>query len=461
MSDFTPRLFSMEEPRDDGRVLCRRCWGSGRADEQGCDACNGKGWLLSSEKQTGESGVNVGDNVVEIGGAARTKVSGGSTKYESTRQKTELERLYEYLNKVKRRIAILETGSPSRQVGAEEGSVDDRGSQVRRGPPATAEEFLDLLERSQLLDAERLQAARSLNDARSFAKRLVTAGVLTGWQATQLAAGRSSFLLGKHKLIRLLGGGNMGVVFLAEHVTMGRRVAIRVISRDLSSDSRLLERFLDEARTLAEVEHPNIIRAYNVDKSGEHYYLVMEYVDGHNLDKIVRSQGPLDYGLAADYVRQAAEGLHHGHENGFIHGNVKPSNLLVDRSGVVKIVDLGLSGLQESGRPGSSDNKHMLDSIDYLSPECAFGSMDIDRRADIYSLGCTLYFLLTGQPPFPKGLLSEKLMKHQSAEPESIRTFRADAPAALVEACGKMMAKKPEDRYETCLVVARHFAALK
>ncbi len=329
----------------------------------------------------------------------------------------------------------------------------------------SAKEFLDLLEKSGLLDHGRLAQARSDvregENATTLAKRLVETGLLTDWQGAQLVAGRSSFTLGKYKLIRLLGRGGMGGVFLAEHMTMHRRVALKTISRDFGSTPGSLEQFLLEARTIATLDHPNIVQAYNFDQEGGRFFLVMEYIDGQDLEQIVEEQGPLEGNVAADYIRQAADGLQHGHERKIIHCDIKPSNLLLNDKGVVKIVDMGMSRLQDPDKAGEgTGGDQILGSVDYLAPEQALESKDFDHRADIYSLGCTLYFLLTGRPPFPEGSLHEKLMKHQTVEPAPVTESRSDLSEKLVEVCEKMMAKEPAGRYQSAAEVGKALAKL-
>jgi len=328
---------------------------------------------------------------------------------------------------------------------------------------ATAEEFFDTLDKSDLLSPEQLADARSAakgnDDPTAIAKVLIRQDLLTRWQAGQLLAGRSSFFLGKYKLIELLGRGGMGNVFLAEHTTMHRRVALKIVSRQVRKDPASLERFLSEARAIAALDHPNIVRAYSVDNEADRYYIVMEHVDGIDLRRMIVDDGPLDYETAADCIRQAADGLAHGHDRNMIHCDIKPSNLLVNEQGVVKIVDMGLTRLscEEEAKKNEPDDK-VLGSVDYLAPEQALESADFDHRADIYSLGCTLYFLLTAQPPFPEGTLHERLMKHQTQPPPSIRKQRPDAPRELVDLCEKMMAKKAEDRPQSAEEISRILA---
>jgi len=259
---------------------------------------------------------------------------------------------------------------------------------------SSTEQLLGLLEKSQLLEGEQLDEARRIAQdqprPKPAARALVKAGLLTRWQAGQLLAGRSSFLLSKYKLIDLLGRGGMGSVFLAQHCTMNRQVALKVVSREIAEDPAALERFLAEARAIASLNHRNIVQAYSVDSEGSRYYIVMEYVDGPDLRHLVRDKGPLDYRRAAEYVRQVAEGLAHAHEQKIIHCDIKPSNLLVNAQGVVKILDMGLArlaGRTQAAGPDQSEN--VQGSVDYLAPEQARADGELDHRADIYALGCT------------------------------------------------------------------------
>ena len=213
---------------------------------------------------------------------------------------------------------------------------------------------------------------------------------------------------------------------------------------------------MSEARAVAALDHPNIVRAYSIDNEDDRYYLVMEYVEGIDLKRLVEADGPLDCERAVDYIRQAAEGLDHAHQKNMIHCDIKPSNLLVNEQGVVKILDLGLARLTSGEEPGSGGpDEGVLGSVDYLAPEQAMRSPTMDHRADIYALGCTLYFLLTGRPPFPTGSLTARILKHQTDEPADIRAEQPEVPADLVAICRKMMAKRPEDRYASAAEVCQ------
>jgi len=335
----------------------------------------------------------------------------------------------------------------------------------------SADTFLDLLRRSGLVERDQLHAvlldlqqshpAAVLADAERLAACLVETGIVTRWQADRLLEGRyKQFFVKKYRLLDQLGKGGMSSVYLAEHVLMQRRVAIKVLPKNRVADSSYLARFHREAQAAAALDHRNIVRAYDVDNEGDIHFLVMEYVEGHDLQQLVRERGPLDYAVAAEYIRQAAEGLAHAHQAGLIHRDVKPANLLVDQKNVVKLLDLGLARFTGEDRASLTVayDENVLGTADYLAPEQAIDSHGVDGRADIYSLGCSFYYLLTGHPPFPNGTLPQRLMAHQKQQPPSITKDRPDAPPDLVEICAKMMAKKPQQRYESAVEVAQLLA---
>jgi serine/threonine protein kinase len=331
---------------------------------------------------------------------------------------------------------------------------------------STSEEFLDALEKANLVESDQLAAARrqaaDALDLRALCKALIQQNILTAWQVGQLLVGRASFYVGQYKLIDLLGSGGMGHVFLACHTMMNRTVALKRMSKQLSNDPASRDRFLTEARAVAALDHPNIIRAYSVDYDDGRYYMVMEYVEGTDLQKMVAQQGPLGFEDAVGYIRQAADGLAHAHQRGLIHCDIKPSNLLVNLQGVIKILDLGLSRFRDdSSSPDDSTYRgtdQLVGTVDYMAPEQALGSPDLDHRADIYSLGCTLYFLLCGHAPFPHGTLHEKLLRHQTQMPASLLDERPGMPRDLAEFCERMMAKEPGQRIQTADEVSRFLA---
>ncbi|HEY2840003.1 MAG TPA: serine/threonine-protein kinase [Pirellulales bacterium] len=328
--------------------------------------------------------------------------------------------------------------------------------------------FLDLVRRSGLVEPNKLEAALAELDQRAAANptsdsgivcsHLIEAGLLTEWQSERLLEGRhKGFFLGKYKLLGHLGTGGMSSVYLAEHVTMCRRVAIKVLPHSRVKDSSYLARFYREARAAAALDDPNIVRAYDVDSDVEKqtgketHYLVMEYVEGRDLQVAITADGPLTPAQAADYMRQAASGLAHAHQVGLIHRDIKPGNLLIDLKGQVKILDMGLAAFSDDSQASLTiaHDERVLGTVDYLSPEQAIDSHTVDGRADIYSLGCTLYFSLVGHPPFPEGSSPARLMAHQTQEPVSIRKKRNDVPEDLIAICTRMMAKRRENRFQT------------
>ena len=320
---------------------------------------------------------------------------------------------------------------------------------------AARDKVLDDLRRSSLLDEERiskfLTEQDSDADGQTLLGKMVESGLLTQWQADGLLAGKwRGFFLGKYKLLQPLGNGAMGTVYLAEHKVMRHRVAIKVLARHLMTTPNIVDRFEREARAAAVIHHPNVVRAFDVDSEGDIHFLVMEYVQGEDLRKLVEGSGPLDPRLAAEYTRQVANGLHEAHRNGMIHRDIKPANILLDKSGLVKILDLGLARLEdESASVTLMADTQVLGTVDYLAPEQAVNSHNIDGRADLYSLGCTLYFLLTGVPPFPKGTAAERMLKHQMRRPLDIRKRRPGVPDALVSICSRLMEKQPDKRFAT------------
>lgn len=332
----------------------------------------------------------------------------------------------------------------------------------------TAERIQELIEKSRLVDAAPLQEAfdrirekhsGSLpSDPVAVCKELEDLGLVTRWQSEKILQGKyKGFFLGRHKLLGHLGSGGMSSVYLAEHLGMKHKRAIKVLPKSKLGNNSYLERFQREAKAIASLNHPNIVRAYDIDNEKDTHYLVMEYVEGADMQTLVRKHGPLPYAIAAHYIAQAARGLQHAHDAGLIHRDVKPANLLVDKRGMVKVLDLGLALFAEDGDASLTMeyNDKVLGTADYLAPEQAINSHKVDHRADMYSLGCTLYFLLTGHPPFPDGSIASRIIKHQNNTPEDIRKDRPDIPGELEGVCVKMMQKDPKFRYASCEQVAQ------
>lgn len=325
----------------------------------------------------------------------------------------------------------------------------------------TTTKFIETVVRSKLVESSRLtkslkvcesrHGGRLPDDPEQVAVHLIEEGLLTRWHCDKLLDGRHrGFFLGKYRLLRHLGTGGMSQVYLAEHTLMHQQRAIKVLPKHKVNDSSYLERFRLEAQATAALDHKNIVRAYDIDNEDDNHYLVMEFVPGKDLSQVVRERGAnfLDYELVADYIIQAAEGLQHAHEQHLIHRDVKPANLLVDDRGVVKVLDLGLALFSNPDRESLTllHNENVLGTADYLAPEQAINSHDIDHRADIYGLGCTMYFMLTGHPPFQDGTLAQRIAKHQTQIPPDVRGERPDCPPELVEICHRMMMKKPSER---------------
>lgn len=333
--------------------------------------------------------------------------------------------------------------------------------------PATRDDFLQLLRKTSLLTPQQLDSLiqqRSLPaDASGTAAALIQAGVLTRFQADQLLKGRyRGFELGKYRILEPIGGGAMGTVLLCEHQQMRHKVAVKLLSRQIvEKDPTALARFQREARAAAALNHPNIVRTHDIDQANGHHYLVMDYVEGETLQEVVAQNGCLPAEQAIHYVIQAALGLQHIHEAGLIHRDLKPGNLLLDSEGTVKILDLGLALFTEDDDDQLTNNGSggtILGTADFLSPEQAANSHDVDNRTDIFSLGATLYYLLTGRPPYGDLPLTRKLLALHLSDPRPIREFRKDLPPGLVAIIEKMMAKDPSERFQSALEVAHALA---
>jgi WD40 repeat protein len=256
----------------------------------------------------------------------------------------------------------------------------------------------------------------------------------------------------RYRVLTLLGAGGMGAVYKAEHRLMERVVALKVVAQAVVSNEAYVERFRREVKAAALLSHPNIVAAHDAEQAGDVHFLVMEYVEGTDLARWVADRGPLPVAEACAYARQCAAGLQHAHEHGMIHRDIKPHNLMRTRDGTVKILDFGLARLaaEAGSAPGNvTAQGTILGTVDYLAPEQADDARQADIRSDIYSLGCTLYHLLSGRPPFPKGTLVQKVMAHQERQPQSLLELRPDVPPDLLRVIERMMAKLPERRYQT------------
>ena len=329
--------------------------------------------------------------------------------------------------------------------------------------------LLDSLRQHHLLDAKQLEELNSLHfsDPKALAGELIRRGWLSPYQANQLLNGKGQELvLGSYILLERLGEGGMGQVFKARHRNLGRISAIKLIRKERLASPDAVRRFQREVRSAAALSHPNIVRVYDADEIAGTHLMVMEYIDGAiDLAKLVKKNGPLPVEKACEYIRQAALGLQHAYERGMVHRDIKPANLLLTTDAkVVKILDMGLARLDQPSDEEDDKSSTMtqegavMGTPDYIAPEQAMDSHTVDIRADLYSLGCAFYYLLTGRGPFPGGTMVEKLMKHQLEEPLPVEKLRPEVPPEVARVVRKLVAKKPVDRYQTPAEVAAALA---
>jgi serine/threonine protein kinase len=323
------------------------------------------------------------------------------------------------------------------------------------------EQFFRNLSDSGLFSDQDLNKAREsisengAPDGESAARKLVASGQLTPFQAEAVSERRfDGLLIGNYEVLDRLGQGGMGTVFKARHRRMRRIVAIKVLSRDVAQDERFIKRFQREVEAVARLSHPNIVMAHDADEAEVGHFLVMEFVNGRDLASSVEKQGPLPVRDAVSCIIQAARALDYAHGQGIIHRDIKPANLLRDADGVVKVADLGLARFEEaSSSPNSASALTqagaIMGTVDYMSPEQALGADGIDHRTDIYSLGCTLYFLLIGKPPYEGPSIMAILLKHREAPIPSLRAARAEIPAELDAVFCRMVTKSAGERYQT------------
>ncbi|QEL18363.1 phosphate ABC transporter substrate-binding protein PstS [Limnoglobus roseus] len=321
---------------------------------------------------------------------------------------------------------------------------------------ATAHEFLTAIRESRLLPDAVLEPYQADDDADKIRSRMLADRVLTPYQAKRLQTGRSKgfFLGGKYKLLDHLGSGGMGHVYLCEHLMLHRLVAVKVLHAVAAQAAGFTDRFFREARAVAQLDHPNIARVFDMDRVGSTPFMAMEYVDGSDLHSIVQRHGRLPIARAVHYVYQAACGLDHAHRAGLVHRDIKPANLLLERGGTLKVLDLGLARYFDDASRNHNltakyDDRRIIGTADFMAPEQSVDSSAVDIRADLYSLGCTLYFLLTAKLPFEEGNFTQKLLWHQLREPTSVKELRPDVPADVVAVLTRMMAKDPGVRFQT------------
>lgn len=332
--------------------------------------------------------------------------------------------------------------------------------------PNSVEELLQLIRKSGMVDEQRLTAylhQRELTrgmptNPREVADELIQDGTITYFQSEQFMLGKwRGFTIGKFKLLERVGVGGMGQVFLCEHMFMKKRVAVKVLPPAKADQPAALGRFYREARAAGSLDHPNIVHTHDIDQDGNLHFIVMDYIEGSNLLDVVKKFGAMDIRRATSYIRQTAVGLDYAFRNAIIHRDIKPGNILIDRKGVARILDLGLARFINDHSDQLTmkyDDKIVLGTADYVAPEQIANSHSVDIRADIYALGASYYFLLAGHPPFPTGTVSQKLLWHRTKDPTPIRQIRPDVPDAIAVIIEKMMSKDPKARYQTPAQVA-------
>lgn len=330
--------------------------------------------------------------------------------------------------------------------------------------PLTIEQFTQRLSSSGVIAddelrewLDKLPPPKRPRDGEQLARELVKRKRLTAYQALEIYMGKGqSLVLGNYVILDKLGEGGMGLVLKAEHRRMRRVVALKVMNTEALKTRGAIQRFEREVQAAARLEHPNIVTAYDADLAGDTHFLVMQFVEGEDLSAIVKRSGPLPLDRAVDCVLQAARGLEFAHQNGVVHRDIKPHNLLLSKEGVVKILDMGLARIEEplgSGRESTlTSTGAVLGTIDYMSPEQAEDTKQADARSDIYSLGCTLFYLLTGKAPYFGETTMKRLLAHRESEipsladriDESSQTTRVRNLDSVFQ---KMLAKRPANRY--------------
>jgi eukaryotic-like serine/threonine-protein kinase len=292
-------------------------------------------------------------------------------------------------------------------------------------------------------------------------RSLIQSRLLTAYQACAIQQGKArGLVVGRYLVLDKLGKGGMGVVFKARHRLLDRVVALKILPPSFARKRELVLRFRREMHAAARLDHPNVVSVLDADEDRGVYFLAMEYIEGRDLDRLIRERGALPVEQTLDCTIQAARGLAAAHAQGIVHRDIKPGNLMLDATGMVRVLDLGLARLvSTSATAGETTPDNLtrsgvfMGTVDFMAPEQAEDSRSVDHRADIYSLACTLYFLLTGRAPFASGTVIKRVMAHQQLSPPSIRASRPDVPESLDAAYLAMMAKNPDDRPESMTTV--------
>jgi len=323
------------------------------------------------------------------------------------------------------------------------------------------QELLEAILRSQLLEPGQYQIlqtrlATDLSDPCVLAMRLVKRGWLTVYQAEELLEGEGKELvLGPYRVLSLIGEGGLCKVFKAFHTELHQLEALKVLHPELRGDPEVQQQFRQEMEILARLEHPCFVKGIDVDLRRPGFYFAMDYIDGIDLHRLVKHAGPLPVAQACNYFAQAALGLEYAYERGLVHRDIKPANLVVTFAGnEVRILDIGLARLEWETARTDQRAPALMGTADYIAPEQALNPEQANVRADIYSLGCSLYHVLAGQPPYFGKSLAQKLLHHQQSPAPSLRQARSEVPEELARIVQRMMAKNPEERYRTPASVA-------
>src|SRR5262245_15374141 len=326
--------------------------------------------------------------------------------------------------------------------------------------------LLESLRSSHLLNEGQLreliaQVPSCQTDISALARAILSRGWLTPYQVGQLVQGKvEELVLGEYVVLEVLGQGGMARVFKACQRRLNRLCALKVILPGLLQEPGQLARFHREAAAAALLDHPNIVRVYDAGECRGLPFLALEFIDGTDLRQALGREAPLPVAAVCGWIQQAAVGLQHAHGHGLVHRDLKPSNLMLTRTGIVKILDLGLVQLTPVHLSGAAPDSltapgTFVGTADYLAPEQALNSKGVDIRADLYSLGCTLYHLLTGQVPFPAESLASKLLAHQQKVALGVEVLRPDLPRGLAAVVRRLLAKDPSERYQTPEMLAQ------
>lgn len=336
----------------------------------------------------------------------------------------------------------------------------------RPAAPNTVAEFFKLLKLSGLLKPDELafiyqqfleKPGLSDRDAQSLAKYLTRAKLLSRWQASCILQGEIYRLqVGRFQLIKHLREAAIRSLYLAYDPVWNRHVAVKIFELEEMPDREAFRRFPDNTKTFGFLEHENILRLYQLDVDNDHCFLVMEYLDGQSLQQFVEREGPLSPPLAVRFIRQIASGLAFAHQARLVHGHLQPGNVLVEKSTeMAKVLDLGLvmEFLPDATSVTINGSGELMATADYMAPEQIQAPDQADARTDLYALGGTLFFLLTGQPPFPASNFAAKVAHHLMDPPPQLREVRPGLPSDLNVICQKLMAKHQADRFQTAAEV--------